>query len=291
MPHLIVSEIARASRIIVLEAWKVRTLLGRTRAAVNYVLGRQAMAKGVTAYDDDVWVVSYPRSGNTWTRFLIANLIADGRPVDWSNIERHVPDIYLNQDPQLRALPRPRYLKSHEAYRPDYRRVVLIVRDPRDVAVSYFHFLKKSKALSVEKAFADFLPSFLAGQIGPFGSWGENVGSWLGARRGTQGFLVVRYEDLLENAESQLARVAEMLKVPADNGQLRRAVENSRADRMRDLEQSQRAQHKYLKSSREDIPFVRAAKSGQWQTELSPEAARQIETAWGALMRELGYLQ
>jgi hypothetical protein len=258
---------------------------------VNYVLGRQAMSRGVTAYDDDVWVVSYPRSGNTWTRFLIANLVAGAEAVDWSNIERHVPDIYLNQDPQLRALPRPRYLKSHEAFRPDYRRVVFIVRDPRDVALSYFHFLRKSNRLAADAPVSAFLPSFLAGEVDAYGSWGENVGSWLGARRGTPGFIVVRYEDLLENAEAQLARVAEMLKLPADNGQLRRAVENSRADRMRDLEQSQRGQHKYLKSSREDIPFVRAAKSGQWQTELTPEAARQIEAAWGAVMRELGYLK
>ena len=249
------------------------------------------MALGVTAYDDDVWIVSYPRSGNTWTRFLIGNLVAGGAPVDWSSIERQVPDIYLNQDPQLRSLPRPRYLKSHEAYRPDYRRVIFIVRDPRDVALSYFHFQKKSKVLPVEASLAEFLPSFLSGQIATFGSWGENVGSWLGARRGSAGFLAVRYEDLLENAEAQLARVAEMLNLPADNGQLRRAVENSRADRMRDLERSQRGQHTYLKSSREDIPFVRAAKSGQWQTELSPEAARQIEAAWGAVMRELGYLK
>jgi hypothetical protein len=258
---------------------------------VNYVLGRQAMAPGVTTFDDDVWIVSYPRSGNTWTRFLIANLVAGNEPVDWSNIERRVPDIYLNQDPLLRTLPRPRYLKSHEAYRPDYRRVVCIVRDPRDVALSYFHFLKKSKSLAVEALLSEFLPSFLAGQIATFGSWGENVGSWLGARRGTQGFIVLRYEDLLEDAEAQLARVAEMLKLPANNGQLRRAVENSRADRMRELEQSQRAQHKYLKTSREDIPFVRAAKSGQWRTELAPETARQIEAAWGPVMRELGYLQ
>jgi Sulfotransferase domain len=276
---------------LVLDAQKVRTILGRTRAAVNYVLGRQAMAKGVTAYDDDVWIVSYPRSGNTWTRFLIANLVARGETVDWSNIERHVPDIYLNQDPELRSLPRPRYFKSHEAYRPDYRRVVFIVRDPRDVAVSYYHFLRKSNRLPAEAPLAEFIPSFLEGRIDPFGSWGENVGSWLGARRGTPGFVVVRYEDLLENAEAQLARVADVLQVPADNGQLRHAVDNSRADRMRNLEKSQRGQHKYLKTSREDIPFVRAAKSGQWQTDLAPEAARQIESAWGPVMRELGYLQ
>jgi hypothetical protein len=259
--------------------------------ALNYALGRQAMARGVTSYDDDVWIVSYPKSGNTWTRFLVANLIAGGEPVDWSNIERWVPDIYYNRDPQLRKLPRPRYFKSHEAYRPDYRRVVFIVRDPRDVAVSYYHFVRKAKMLPADATMDDFMTRFMEGRIDPYGNWAENVGSWLGARRGTGNFLLVRYEDLLANAEAELARIADMLGLGADDALLRRAVENSRADRMRDLEQVQRNEHKFLKRSRADIPFVRAAKSGQWRSELTAEAVRQIESAWAPTMRELGYLE
>jgi hypothetical protein len=258
--------------------------------AFNYALGRQAMHKGITSYDDDVWIVSYPKSGNTWTRFLIANLIADDEPVDWTNIERLVPDIYLSRDPLLKHLPRPRYFKSHEGYRPNYRRVVLIVRDPRDVAVSYSHFVRKTNMLRADASMDEFMEKFLAGQIDPYGSWGENVGSWLGARRDTADFLLVRYEDMLENAEAELARIADTLRLTVTESQLRRAVENSGADRMRELEGAQRGQHKLLKRSRSDIPFVRKARAGQWQTELPPQAVDQIESAWGAQMRELGYI-
>jgi hypothetical protein len=270
---------------------KVRQLLGRMRMAFNYALGQQAMTKGVTSYDDDVWIVSYPKSGNTWTRFLIGNLVAGGEVVDWSNIERIVPDIYLNRDPDLKALPRPRYLKSHEGYRPDYRRVVLIVRDPRDVAVSYYHFVRKAKILLVDASMDNFMTKFIDGKIDPYGNWGENVGSWLGARRGSENFVVVRYEDLLENTDAELVRIANMLGIAADEQLLQHAAENSRADRMRALEQAQRNEHKFLRSSRSDIPFVRTAKSGQWRTELPPEAVQQIESAWGSVMRELGYLE
>jgi hypothetical protein len=270
---------------------KLRQFLGRSRLAFNYALGRQAMNKGVTSYDDDVWIVSYPKSGNTWTRFLIGNLIAGGKLVDWSNIEQIVPDIYLNRDANLKSLTRPRYFKSHEGYRPDYRRVIFIVRDPRDVAVSYYHFVRKSKVLSVDASMDDFMTKFLDGKIDPYGNWGENVGSWLGARNGTDNFLVVRYEDLLEDTEAELVRIADMLGLAADEALLRRAVENSRADRMRQMEQEQQGEHKMLKRSRSDIPFVRAAKSGQWRSELPPDAARRIETAWGSLMCELNYLE
>jgi hypothetical protein len=186
-------------------------------------------------------------------------------------------------------LPRPRYLKSHEAYRPSYRRVVFIVRDPRDVAVSYYHFVRKAEMLPADASMDEFMAKFMDGKIDPYGNWGENVGSWLGARRGTENFLVVRYEDLLKNTEAELARIADMLGLEADERLLHHAVENSRADRMRQLEQAQRGEHKLLKSGGTNTPFVRAAKSGQWQTELPPAAVRQIESAWSSVMRELGY--
>jgi hypothetical protein len=259
--------------------------------AFNYALGQQSMTKGVASYDDDVWIVSYPKSGNTWTRFLIANLVAGDKVVDWSNIERIVPDIYINRDPHLKALPRPRYFKSHEGYRPEYRRVVFIVRDPRDVALSYYHFVRKTNTLPVDASMDDFMTKFIDGTIDPYGNWGENVGSWLGARGGTDNFLVVRYEDLQKNAEAELVRIAAMLGIAVDKRLLSRAVENSRADRMRKLEQEQHGEHKMLKRSRSDIPFVRAATSGQWRTELPPEAVQQIESAWGSVMRQLGYLE
>lgn len=185
-----------------------RQFLQRSKNAANHVIGRQPMARTATAFTDDVWLTSYPKSGNTWTRFLLANLIAPNASADWSNIENLVPDFYVNDDPSLRRVRRPRFIKSHEAYRPEYRRVLLIVRDPRDIAISYFHFAKKIGWLASSSDIGTFIPRFLDGQFDAFGSWGENVGSWLGARRGTRDFLVVRYEDLLGGTARELARIA-----------------------------------------------------------------------------------
>ena len=39
----------------------------------------------------------------------------------------------------MRRLPRPRILKSHECFQPQYPRIIYIVRDPRDICVSFYH--------------------------------------------------------------------------------------------------------------------------------------------------------
>lgn len=269
---------------------RVRQTAGRFRLAANYLLGRQILDPGLEIYEDDTWYVSYPRSGNTYWRFLTANLISQGEPVDWTNIERLSPDIYVTYDVNLRKLPRPRYIKSHEPFKPSYRRVVLIVRDPRDVAVSCFHMAKRWYVIPEDREINDFIPDWIAGKIFAYGSWGEYHGSWLGARRETQDFWIFRYEDMIADPATHLARLVDVLKLPVNSQDIARAIENSRPEKLRALEQQQRGSHKLLKQGRNTSNYVRSATSNQWQTALSPESARAIEAAFAPTMREFGYL-
>jgi hypothetical protein len=78
------------------------------------------------------------------------------------------------------------------------------------------------------------------------------------------------------------------MNVSADD--IKRAIENSRPERLRELERTQRNSHKSLKHARDTSPLVRAAKSNQWQTALSAESVKAIESAWGKMMHEFGYL-
>jgi hypothetical protein len=58
---------------------------------------------------------------------------------------------------------------------------------------------------------------------------------------------------------------------------------------MRSLEKTQSKHWVTTKNSRQDIPFVRQAKSGNWQTSLPETCVRKIEKAWGRTIEELGY--
>ena len=98
----------------------VQRMFGALAQAGRVLTGRQIAGRGLTVFPDDIFLVSYPRSGNTWTRFLLGNLIYQNDPVTFSNIECRIPEIYFNRDRFLRQLPRPRMLKSHESFQPHY---------------------------------------------------------------------------------------------------------------------------------------------------------------------------
>jgi len=271
-------------------------VLGAVAQAGRVLTGRQLAGRGVTVYPDDVFLVSYPRSGNTWTRFLLGNLLYPDAPVTFSNIETRIPEIYFNRDRMLRALPRPRMLKSHESFQPHYPHVIYIVRDPRDVAISFYHHNVKARNIQDDYPMTSFVPRFIAGEFDQkFGSWRDNVLSWVSLRGENPNFMMLRYEEMKRDTGAALLQVVAFLehcsfrKIDSRPEALQRAIELSSPERMRTLEKEEAASWVLTKSTRSDKPFVRTAKAGGWKSQLAPESVEAIESAWGELMQSLGY--
>jgi hypothetical protein len=255
----------------------------------RYVLGWDRAGRDFRVYPDDVFVVSYPRSGNTWTRFLIANLIYRDEPVTFANVEERIPDIYTSSKRGLKKLSRPRIIKTHEYFDPRYKKLVYIVRDPRDVALSYYHFHVKFRRIEEGYPIEEYIPHFIAAEFDPYGSWAENVASWMVNRMESSSFLLLRYEDMLENPQQELNKAATFLGIQSTLEQIDRAVTLSSSDKMQALEKAQGKNWATTKKTRQDKPFVRAAMSGGWQSGLPERSVAAIEAAWGPLMNLLGY--
>lgn len=263
----------------------------RHLSRVSDVLFRRTLLeREITIFPDDVFLTSYPRSGNTWTRFLVGNLIYQNVDVNFLNVENLVPDMYKTADWVLRRLPRPRILKSHECFDPRYPKVIYIVRDPRDVAVSNYHWELKLRSVRDGYAVDNFVPEWMNRRFWPrIGSWEDHVNSWLSTRQGGDSFLLVRYEDLQQDPARELSRVARFLRLDVTPQRLKRAVDLSSAEHMREMESKQGAKWVATTRTRQDKPFVRKATSGGWKAVLPEKTVLYMEEKWGGLMQSLGY--
>ena len=258
--------------------------------ATKRALGLHMPGRMLDVFPDDTFLVSYPKSGNTWIRFLIANLVYPERNPDFTNINQLVPDYEAHSKRSLNRMFRPRTLKSHQYFDPRYAKVLYIVRDPRDVVLAEYHFGIKQRLHGEDYPLAHYVSRFLANDTDhAYGSWFDHVASWYFTRRDDPAFLLVRYESLHSQPMIEMARIAKFLGAPTERGKLTFAIEQSTGARMRELEKKQMHVFSSTKDTRRDLPYIRVAKAGGWRTNLPKDCVASIEAAWGSLMKDMGY--
>jgi hypothetical protein len=255
-----------------------------------------------------VWIASYPKSGNTWIRFLACNLVF-GPIESASELASLAPDIHelaaLTEPPGQYVLMKTHFRCSSALPLLDFTaRAIYIVRDPVDVMVSNFHYALRAGASprAVEAEFDAYVERFIAAggdrrwvQQG-MGGWEENVRSWIATKHRFP-VLALRYEDVLADAAKTAQRLCEFLGMERTRQQMADAVAASSFERMREIEEADiRAQRvgifykPYLKDSiTAGLRFMRRGGGGAEERALSEAQRLHFDAVFGKLRRQLGY--
>lgn len=269
---------------------KLPSLLSEAGSKLHGFLDRFTTAgRKIDVRPDDTFIVSYPRSGNTWLCFLIANLLRPGDDITFRNLRSVVPGIYERSNRSLSKIGSPRFLTSHEPFDPRYSTVICIVRDPRAVANSLYHYSIRQKEIPCDADWDAFAASFLRGDLNPYGTWAEHVQSWLATRGDDDSFFLTRYEDLLEDPYSVTGDLAKFLSKPIDPSTVRKAVNASRFDRIRKLSEEELREMRGDRDIRWDKKVVRKGKADSWIEEMPSDVARRIFDEFEETAREMGY--
>jgi hypothetical protein len=229
----------------------------------------------------DVFFASYPRSGSTWSRFtLFEMLIQNEASFDAVNSAFRGVGTHSKGLPILPSAGR--LIGTHESYQPEYKKAVYLVRDARDVLLSEYAYLKALGRFRGE--LDEFVARFLRGKVNGFGAWHIHTSSWLNSPiAGTSNMLTVRFEDLRANPEMSFRRIVEFLGVEVETPAVTRAVENNSLERMRAKED--RSPRKASVRDR----FVRSGSVEKWRMELSPKQLQMVEQAVGDILLRVGY--
>lgn len=265
----------------------LRRLVSGTRAHLSDAVQSVVAGSFLPAQrnDDDLFIVEFPKSGVTWLTFLVANVNAqlngDPRAVTFFNINDFVPDVQSvrHVGPPRQALPGYRCFKSHSPYVPPYRKVIYLVRDPRDVMASYWTFLLGLGS------WRGTLEQLVAHRRYGIRAWIDHVDGWLRGIEAATSFALLRYEDLTANTTAELTRLYTLLGLPVTPGIIATAIERSSIERMRELEKAFAASHPALRG----LEFVRQQPLGGARAPVSETVRAYIEREAATVMKRLGY--
>lgn len=227
-------------------------------------------------------VVSFPKSGRTFVRAMLARLYQRRFGVD----ERG-----LLEFPAIRRAPAgaPRVLFTHagdamrrpeevRVHASDYagKKVVLLARHPADIAVSRYHHLKHRSRDKARQRLADQpLESFVWADEGGIPS----IVEFLNQFAALPGVTIIRYEDFLADPRKSLKRLAKAIGLKAGSKDIADAVEFGSLANLKKLEREGYFISSRLRPARKgdaQSGKVRSGKSGGYRAELSGDTAARI---------------
>jgi hypothetical protein len=191
-----------------------------------------------------VWLASYPRSGNTWLRFLLYAYF-QGAARESQEMESRIPNLHRGNIDRAWAHD-PTLGKTHlswderHPYRRETRGCIYLIRHPKDVLLSNLNYFKLQGGVVDDRIFAlDFIR---CGGVPwwrvEMGSWDGHASSWIEASSLHR--LVIRYEVMKAKPHAALARVIEFLGLEPAAARIASAVRDCELPRLRELEIEER---------------------------------------------------
>jgi hypothetical protein len=171
------------------------------------------------------------------------------------------------------------FFKSHHLPRPEYRRVVYLLRDGRDVMVSYWHQLK-----ALERREVDFAAMIAGEGLFPC-KWREHVEAWMANPHGAE-VLIVRYGDMKADAVKELVRLCHFVRERREADELAQVAAKCSFAAM------QRREERLGWDNPEwptDKPFVRRGETGSYRDEMPADSLAAFMAEAGATLRKNGF--
>lgn len=220
--------------------------------------------------DNDVFIVGFPKSGNTLMQHVIAHLVYGlNEEASRSMINLIVPDIYANS--HYFRFNNCCFFKSHDLPKPEYKKVIYIMRDGREALLSYYHMMKNmKKPVSLEDLYSGKLKLYNA-------TWNQHIWQWEKNPYQAE-ILWIKYEDLKTDKIKELKRICTFLNIERNDLALEKVVDYTSLEHMKTLEK----RRDWVKMKRlvnfDEGSFVRKGETETYIKEVPQESIKAFES-------------
>ncbi|XP_058938954.1 amine sulfotransferase-like [Kogia breviceps] len=246
--------------------------------------------------DDDVFIITYPKSGTIWTQQILSLIYFEGHrnrsemvntcdrvpflehsahKVD--HVNRPSPRLFTSHIPYYLA---PKGLKNRKA------KIVYIYRNPKDVLTSYFHFSNWLVTFEPSENIEHFMKKFLDGKV--MGSlWFDHVRGWYEHRHDFN-ILFMMYEEMKKDLRSSVLKISNFLEKELSEEDLDAVVNQATFQNMK---LDPQANYKHILKSENwtrtnEGDFLRKGTIGDWKHHLTVEQNERFDRIFQMKMKD-----
>ncbi|XP_076878378.1 sulfotransferase 6B1-like [Brachyhypopomus gauderio] len=232
----------------------------------------------VEAKDNDVVLVAYPKCGFNWMLAVLRKIIA---PLSTDKSELTLPPLLEFFGPELlQTLPRvppPRLLGTHlhpDIMPPSFfnrkTKMLVVFRNPKDTAVSYYHFSNGNPVLASAKSWDQFCADFTDGDV-PWGSYFDHALAWE-KHIEDPSVMIITYEELKEDLGGSIKKVAEFFGYELADARIDAIAEDSTFSAMKKGSSDSHGKMANV--------IFRKGEIGDWRNHFSKAQSEQMDAAF-----------
>ncbi|AWO96974.1 putative sulfotransferase family cytosolic 2B member 1-like isoform 3 [Scophthalmus maximus] len=236
-------------------------------------------AQNFSVEDTDVFAVTYPKSGTIWMQEILPLVLNDGdlTPIhtipNWDRVPWLEEKRLAFVVDQLKS---PRALVTHFPYHimpPSFHtskaKVIYVIRNPKDVMVSSYHFHQMAGFLEDPGTFDEFMEKFLEGRV-MFGKWTDHVKSWRHTALQDR-IMFIAYEEMVEDLPAALRRISEFLGTKLSEKTIQKIAEHCSFKSMKANKMSNFSLIPKQYMDHDKSPFLRKGIAEDWKNCFSSE--------------------